>query len=68
MKTTKRLIRLDRVVGVLASVQEAYDCLAGVMPLVRDPDKFSADMCRMMLEIKLPILVGLHSTWIDPIN
>jgi hypothetical protein len=57
MKTTKRLIRLDRIVGVLPSVQEAYDCLAGVMPLVRDPEKFSVDMCRMMLEIKQPMLV-----------
>jgi hypothetical protein len=57
MKTTKRLIRLYRIVGVLPSVQEAYDCLAGVMPLVRDPDKFSAEMCRMMLEIKQPMLV-----------
>jgi hypothetical protein len=57
MKTTKKLIRLDRIVGVLPSVQEAYDCLAGIMPLVRDPEKFSADMCRMMLEIKQPILV-----------
>jgi hypothetical protein len=57
MKTTKRLIRLDRITGVLPSVQEAYDCLAGVMPLVRDPEKFSTDMCRMMLEIKQPILV-----------
>jgi hypothetical protein len=57
MKTTKRLIRLERIVGVLPSVQEAYDCLAGVMPLVRDPEKFSADMCRMMLEIKQPMLV-----------
>ena len=57
MKTTKRLIRLDRIVGVLPSVQEAYDCLAGVMSLVRDPEKFSVEMCRMMLEIKQPMLV-----------
>jgi hypothetical protein len=57
MKTTKKLIRLDRISGVLPSVQEAYDCLAGVMPLVRDPEKFSVDMCRMMLEIKQPMLV-----------
>ena len=57
MKTTKRLIRLDRIVGVLPNVQEAYDCLVGVMPLVRDPEKFSADMCRMILEIKQPMLV-----------
>ncbi len=42
MKTTRKLIKLDRITGALPSVQEAYDCLAGVMPLVRDPEKFSA--------------------------
>ena len=57
MKTTKKLIRLDWIFGVLPSVQEAYDCLAGVMPLVRDPEKFSAEMCRLMLERTPPMLV-----------
>jgi hypothetical protein len=57
MKTTKRLIRLDLIVRVLPSVQEAYDCLVGVMPLMRDPETFSVDMCRVMIEIKQPMLV-----------
>lgn len=57
MKTTKKLIRLDRIDGVLPSVQEAYDCLATVMPLVRDPEIFSVEMCRGMIEIKQPMLV-----------
>ena len=57
MKTTKKLIRLDKIVGVLPSVQEAYDCLAGVMPLVRDSETFSVEMCRMMLARTPPMLV-----------
>ena len=57
MKTTKKLIRLDKIVGVLPSAQEAYDCLAGVMPLVRDPETFSVQMCRMMLARTPPMLV-----------
>ena len=63
MKTTKKLIRLDRIIGVLPSVQEAYDCLAGVMPLIRDPDAFSVETCRMMLEIKQPMLVKKRSDY-----
>ena len=49
--------KVDKIVGILPSVQDAYDCLAGVMPLVRDPEKFSVEMCRMMCEVKQPILV-----------
>ena len=57
MKTTKKLIKLDKICGVLPSVQEAYDCLAGAMPLVRDPETFSIEMCRMMLTRTPPMLV-----------
>ena len=57
MKTTKKLIKLDKIYGILPSAQEAYDCLSGVMPLVCDPETFSVEMCRMMLARTPPMLV-----------
>ena len=57
MKTTKKLIKLDKICDVLPSAQEAYDCLSEVMPLVRDPETFSVEMCRMMLTRTPPMLV-----------
>lgn len=54
---TNKQIRLDRIIDVLDSAQGAYECLAGTTPLIRDPDKFSVEYCRMSFVIKPLVLV-----------
>jgi hypothetical protein len=57
MKMTNKQIRLDRIIDVLDSARGAYECLAGTTPLIRDPDKFSVEFCRMSFVTKPLTLV-----------
>jgi hypothetical protein len=57
MKMTNKQIRLDRIIDVLSSAQGAYECLAATTPLIRDPDKFSIEHCRMSFVTRPPVLV-----------
>jgi hypothetical protein len=57
MKMTNKQIRLDRIIDVLDSARGAYECLAGTTSLIRDPDKFSVEYCRMSFVIKPLVLV-----------
>ncbi|MCJ8269935.1 MAG: hypothetical protein MJK04_11105, partial [Psychrosphaera sp.] len=54
---TNKQIRLDRIIDVLDGARGAYECLAGTTPLIRDPDKFSVEYCRMSFVTKPLTLV-----------
>jgi hypothetical protein len=56
MKITRKKIPLAHIIDALDTTQGAYECLAATAPLIREPDKFAPDFCRVLLATKPPTL------------